>query len=600
MPPQAIASPIPTTPAAPKQPASDPRTAQRSRTTDGGRAADAPSQRNDRARAPKERSSFDDALDRARKIDEPAATPAKSGETAPEPTDSVADTPVTDAADRPVEADDKPPESKGEHDAAQDGEAVDAETVSNETSAADSDESAQRIAGAVAATNEPRGGAGARSAEVSGQRSERPLEGKTTADRAPERAAQPVDGKPKTNTAPAQATESAPDADGADAPLKTNLPRGTAKVDKSESQAQATDSSERTPAERTERAERAVRLSERIVPESEEPAPRVEERPANGERVRRPESTTVFGDADGATESSDIEPRPVPETQPVRVERPVVSRERTVTEPAQSTATDGEGEAPTPASPGAVQAANAGARLSSDDDGAQDRHKGASRQKAGVERVESAGRPAEPTTTNATNANTAHEPRGVGESRASTANLAQARPEAAQHEQATVAAANRGLDVALKQQGGSVQMRLAPESLGALKVEMTISRGVVAATLQASTPEARELLTRNIETLRSSLEAKGLSVERLSITLAPASQGGSSGQSFNTNSGPQSQHQPAQGSGGQQSSDHDAGGERSRGFFEHHERHRQDQRGAKDHETDERLFKYRMGLHTIA
>ncbi len=594
MPPQAIASPIPTTPAAPKPAASDARTSPRPRTTDGRRAGDAPAQRNDRATTPKERSSFDQALDRARQTDEPAGAPASGGETAPEP---AADTPVHDPADRPVETNDKAPASDGEHSTHDDKEAVDAETATDDASDTDG-EGVPRIAGAVAATNEPREESETGSVEVKGRRSERTVHAEPAALRNPERTAQPENGKTQTNAAPATTTDSAPDADSADAPVKADLARGAAKVDTSEPKTQATDSTERTTADRTERAERAVRLSERIVPETDEPAPRTDARPANGERVRRPESATVFTDADGVAESSDIDPRPIPENQPIRVDRPVISRERAPTDASQPPPTDGEGDAPAPA-PGAVQAVNAGARLSSDGDSAQDRPNRRSQQNAGVERVDSAGRTAEPTT-NAGTTNTAHEPRGVSELRAPAANSAQARPEPPAQDQATVMAANRGLDVALKQQGGSVQMRLSPESMGALKVEMTISRGVVAATLQASTPEARDLLTRNIDTLRSSLEAKGLSVERLSITLAPASQGGSSGQSFNTNSGPQSQHQPAQGNGAQHSSDHDAGGERSKGFFEHHERHRQDQRGAKDHETDERLFKYRMGLHTIA
>lgn len=204
----------------------------------------------------------------------------------------------------------------------------------------------------------------------------------------------------------------------------------------------------------------------------------------------------------------------------------------------------------------------------------------------------------------------AQDARPVGEARAPSAPSAPSQNSGAssgaqatttpQQDQAALAVANRGLEVALKQQGGSVQLRLTPESLGAMKIEMSIVRGTVAATLQASTPEARELLSRHIETLRASLEAKGLSVERLSITLAPASQGGSSGHSFNANTGsPNAQHHAAPQNGSNPSSDHDASGERSRGFFEHHERHRHDRHPARDHATDERLFQHRFGLHAI-
>lgn len=203
----------------------------------------------------------------------------------------------------------------------------------------------------------------------------------------------------------------------------------------------------------------------------------------------------------------------------------------------------------------------------------------------------------------------AQEPRPTGDARASQAQQPQPAPSAPspQHEQAAVLAANRGLDVALKQQGGSVQMRLSPESLGALRVELQIARGAVAATLQASTPEARDLLSRNIDALRSALEAKGLSVERLSITLAPASHGGSSGHSFNTNSGQPGPHQgpqpqPGSLSNGQHAGEHDAGGERSRGFLgqERHGREPRDGRPeAGETAHDERLFRYRFGLHAI-
>lgn len=167
-------------------------------------------------------------------------------------------------------------------------------------------------------------------------------------------------------------------------------------------------------------------------------------------------------------------------------------------------------------------------------------------------------------------------------------------------EDAALASIQRGLSVAMKQQGGSVQMRLTPESLGLLKIEMTLARGVVAATLQASTPEARELLTRNIETLRASLEAKGLSVERLSITLAPASQGGLSGQHSGTGTGSQHQQPGAQhAQTGERGAEHDASGERSRGWFEREQRRSHARPDEDAREPDERLFRYRFGLHAI-
>ena len=195
--------------------------------------------------------------------------------------------------------------------------------------------------------------------------------------------------------------------------------------------------------------------------------------------------------------------------------------------------------------------------------------------------------------------------RSAGEIRANAANPAQqgasltGQGQSAEADDAALASIHRGLSVALRQQGGSVQMRLTPESLGLLKIEMTLSRG--AATLQASTPEARELLSRSIETLRASLEAKGLSVERLSITLAPASHGGLSGQHSGTNTGAQ-QHQQAGAQHSQQGdadAEHDASGERSKGWFEREQRRSNTRQADDAPEPDERLFRYRFGLHAI-
>jgi flagellar hook-length control protein FliK len=51
---------------------------------------------------------------------------------------------------------------------------------------------------------------------------------------------------------------------------------------------------------------------------------------------------------------------------------------------------------------------------------------------------------------------------------------------------------------------------------------MTLDRGSVWIDLRAATPEAQELLNQSLGTLRSSLEARGLGVERLNVHLSPA------------------------------------------------------------------------------
>lgn len=88
-------------------------------------------------------------------------------------------------------------------------------------------------------------------------------------------------------------------------------------------------------------------------------------------------------------------------------------------------------------------------------------------------------------------------------------------------ESAFRASMSRGLDAALRQGGGSVTMRLTPPSLGAMRVELTLDQGVVEARLEATQQQAHDLLTRNVHVLRASLEARGLSVERIEITPPP-------------------------------------------------------------------------------
>ena len=125
---------------------------------------------------------------------------------------------------------------------------------------------------------------------------------------------------------------------------------------------------------------------------------------------------------------------------------------------------------------------------------------------------------------------------------------------------AAQASATRGLAAAVQQRGGSVTIRLSPESLGNLKIEMSLQHGSVTVDLRAATPEAHELLSQSIGTLRSSLEARGLSVERLNVHLAPAPQP----QPGSSASGDQ-QQQPGWREDARTSTGHDAGGGASRG-----------------------------------
>ena len=82
---------------------------------------------------------------------------------------------------------------------------------------------------------------------------------------------------------------------------------------------------------------------------------------------------------------------------------------------------------------------------------------------------------------------------------------------------------SRGMNALASQKGGSLTMRLDPPSLGQVMIKMSVSNGVVHAELHASNPVGRVVMERGLETLRASLESRGLSVERLSVQAATGS-----------------------------------------------------------------------------
>lgn len=85
----------------------------------------------------------------------------------------------------------------------------------------------------------------------------------------------------------------------------------------------------------------------------------------------------------------------------------------------------------------------------------------------------------------------------------------------------------KGLASLLMRKGGSMQIQLRPEALGRVRVDLTMSEGVVSARLEAETEPARQLLTQDIERLRTMLEQRGLRVERLEVTSGQAERDGS-------------------------------------------------------------------------
>ncbi len=75
----------------------------------------------------------------------------------------------------------------------------------------------------------------------------------------------------------------------------------------------------------------------------------------------------------------------------------------------------------------------------------------------------------------------------------------------------------RGLRNAVAQQSGSLTLRLTPMSLGTVKIQLAVQGSAVQAQLSAETPQAQQMLSQQITQLRSSLEAQGLTVERLTV-----------------------------------------------------------------------------------
>lgn len=86
----------------------------------------------------------------------------------------------------------------------------------------------------------------------------------------------------------------------------------------------------------------------------------------------------------------------------------------------------------------------------------------------------------------------------------------------------------RAMVAALRHKGGVVTLRLSPDGLGPVRVELRVEDGRVSATIDAQDERTRGALHGGLDSLRKSLEASGLSVDRLDVVgtvgvgLAPA------------------------------------------------------------------------------
>ncbi len=127
---------------------------------------------------------------------------------------------------------------------------------------------------------------------------------------------------------------------------------------------------------------------------------------------------------------------------------------------------------------------------------------------------------------------------------------------------------SRALTAALAQKGGVVHVRLVPESLGEVRIQVALEAAAVSVRIDATTSAAQQLLGDHMAMLRSSLESHGLQVDRLSVHVAPPSSPATPSASGNsTNSNP--------GDAASQGNQHDAGGSQSRGRDDGQANHRQ-------------------------
>ncbi len=106
---------------------------------------------------------------------------------------------------------------------------------------------------------------------------------------------------------------------------------------------------------------------------------------------------------------------------------------------------------------------------------------------------------------------------GIDASKLAPKPTAGARPDSGEAARRMMAQVSRGVASVLRQKGGSLTLRLTPQSLGELKIHLRLEGGGVNASFRAGSAEARELLSNNLDSLKATLEQHGVRVERLSV-----------------------------------------------------------------------------------
>lgn len=190
---------------------------------------------------------------------------------------------------------------------------------------------------------------------------------------------------------------------------------------------------------------------------------------------------------------------------------------------------------------------------------------------------------AEPLAPSANGSPTLAPARLAGEPHAGPATTAPGGGAARTEDEAFASGVSRGLSAAIQQRGGSVTIRLSPESLGALRIHMTIANGEVSVRMETINDRAQQMLVQSLPVLRESLESKGLTVNELRITPAPHPASIAQTNDARNGGGDDRSEQGAQ---------REAGDGRSRGQYSGGDESREQQGG--DEPLDEHWFERRL------
>ena len=83
--------------------------------------------------------------------------------------------------------------------------------------------------------------------------------------------------------------------------------------------------------------------------------------------------------------------------------------------------------------------------------------------------------------------------------------------------QQVMAQVQRGLASIMNTKGGSMKLRLSPEHLGEVNIQLTTKDGHVSVKIEAKNDETRNMLKDGLDSLRSAMESRGVRVDDLSM-----------------------------------------------------------------------------------